>query len=109
MDFGTVRFRNPYFRMQEMPVRPLPIVARKKPFPWHIVVFLAPAVLIYTVFMIYPLADSLRLSFFTQDARNVEAFAGLQNYVRLLTDGEWAPRFWNALQNNLIFFAVHML
>src|SRR5205814_2097242 len=83
-----------------------PTVPRKKPFPWHIVVFLAPAVLIYTVFMIYPLVDSLRLSFFTQDQRNVESFAGLQNYVRLLTDSNWAPSFWNAFKNNLIFFAA---
>src|SRR4051794_530515 len=86
-----------------------PTVSRKKPFPWHIVVFLAPAVLIYSVFMVFPLVDSLRLSFFTQDQRNVESFAGLQNYVRLLTDDNWAPSFWNAFKNNLIFFAVHTL
>jgi raffinose/stachyose/melibiose transport system permease protein len=86
-----------------------PIVRHKKPFPWHILVFLAPAVLVYTVFMIYPLIDSLRLSFFTQDQQNVETFAGVQNYVRLLTDGNWAPGFWNAFKNNVVFFAVHML
>src|SRR5437868_8006124 len=86
-----------------------PTVAHKRAFPWHVLVFLAPAVLIYTIFMIYPLFDSLRLSFFTQDAHNVESFAGLQNYVRLLTDDNWAPHFWNAFRNNLIFFAVHML
>src|SRR4051812_42172654 len=84
-------------------------VRRKKPFPWHIVVFLAPAVLIYTLFMIYPLVDTLRLSFFTQDQFKVETFAGLQNYVRLFTDDNWAPGFWNAFKNNLVFFAVHML
>jgi raffinose/stachyose/melibiose transport system permease protein len=86
-----------------------PTIPHKKPFPWHIVVFLAPAVGIYTIFMIYPLIDSLRLSFFTQDGRNVETFAGLQNYILLLTDDTWAPRFWNAFRNNLVFFAVHML
>ncbi|MFL5732024.1 MAG: carbohydrate ABC transporter permease [Chloroflexia bacterium] len=90
-----------------MPVRRT--VAHKRPFPWHIVVFLAPAVLIYTVFMVYPLVDSLRLSFFTQDEHDVETFAGLQNYVRLLTDANWAPAFWNAFKNNLVFFAVHMV
>ena len=83
--------------------------ARKKPFPWHIFVFLAPAVLIYSLFMIYPLFDSLRLSFFTQDVRNVESFAGLQNYVRLLTDADLSPRFWNALGNNVVFFIINML
>ena len=36
----------------------------RKPFPWHIVAFLAPATLIYTLFMIYPLIDSLRLSLY---------------------------------------------
>lgn len=82
---------------------------RKKPFPFHILVFLAPAVAVYTIFMIYPLVDSLRLSFFTQDAQTVETFAGLQNYVRLLTDPLWAPRFWGAFRNNFAFFAVHML
>src|SRR5438105_13405472 len=86
-----------------------PTISRKKPFPWHILVFLAPAVLIYTTFMVYPLIDSLRLSFFTQDEHNVETFAGAQNYIRLLTDGNWAPGFWNALRNNLVFFAVNML
>lgn len=84
-------------------------VGRKKPFPWHIVVFLAPAVLVYTVFMIYPLVDSTRLSFFTQDEHKVETFAGLANYVRLLTDSNWAPHFFNAFRNNLVFFAVNLL
>jgi raffinose/stachyose/melibiose transport system permease protein len=59
--------------------------------------------------MIYPLLDSLRLSFFTQNAQNAETFAGLQNYVRLLTDPLWSPRFWGAFRNNLVFFAVHLL
>ena len=35
---------------------------KRKPFPWHIVVFLAPAVAIYTLFMIYPILASLWLS-----------------------------------------------
>jgi len=33
----------------------------------------------------------------------------LQNYVTLLTDADWASRFWNAFKNNLVFFGVHML
>lgn len=77
-------------------------------FPWHIVIFLAPAVIIYTVFMVYPLLDSLRLSFFTTTA-NERVFAGLQNYVRLFTDENWSWNFWNAFRNNIIFFVIHML
>ncbi len=80
---------------------------RRKPFPWHIVVFLLPATLIYTAFMIFPLIDSMRMSFFATAPGQPDAFVGLQNYVTLLTDELWSPRFWNALKNNFIFFAVH--
>ena len=82
---------------------------RRKPFPVHILVFLAPAFLIYTVFMIYPLVDSLRLSLFAPSGEGGAVFVGLQNYVKLLTDPNWAPRLWNAIQNNFLFFLVHML
>ncbi len=79
---------------------------KRKPFPTHIIVFLAPAVIIYTVFMIIPLIDSLRLSFLSNDTGQ---FVGLQNYFTLLTDELWADQFWNAFQNNIKFFIIHML
>jgi raffinose/stachyose/melibiose transport system permease protein len=83
---------------------------RGKPFPWHIVLFLVPALAVYTAFMIYPLIDSLRLSFLGGPQSELPgAFVGLQNYKTLLTDDQWEPRFWGALKNNLLFFAVHML
>jgi len=82
--------------------------SHKTPFPWHIVVFLAPAVIIYTLFMIIPLLDSLRLSFFTT-IDNKEVFNGIQNYITLFTDSNYAPRFWGALKNNLVFFAINMI
>lgn len=81
---------------------------RRKPFPFHIVVFLAPATLIYTLFMVYPLADSLRLSLFAPAEGGGETFAGFDNYVRLLTDDRWSERFWGALKNNFVFFVIHM-
>ena len=81
---------------------------RRKPFPVHVLVFLAPAFLIYTVFMIYPLVDSLRLSLLAPSEGGA-VFVGLQNYVKLLTDPNWAPRLWNAIANNFLFFFVHML
>ena len=46
----------------------------RKPFPTHILVFLAPAVIIYTIFMVFPLIDSLRLSFFTITDQEKEIF-----------------------------------
>jgi raffinose/stachyose/melibiose transport system permease protein len=59
------------------------------------------------MFMIYPLVDSLRLSLFAPGSEGTEAFVGLQNFVKLLTDELWKPRFWGALKNNFIFFFIH--
>ncbi|MFN8597051.1 MAG: sugar ABC transporter permease [Anaerolineae bacterium] len=82
---------------------------RKRPIRTHIFVFLAPAVIVYTLFMVIPLIDSLRLSFFTTNVNNQEVFNGVQNYQTLLTDPQYAPAFFNALGNNLKFFIIHML
>ena len=83
--------------------------AGRKSFPTYILVFLAPAILIYTIFMVYPLVNSLRLSFFASNAAHQEIFVGLQNYVKLFTDDNFAPRFRGALVNNFVFFLVHVL
>ena len=82
---------------------------RRRQFPWHLVVFLGPAVVLYTAFMVFPLFDSLRLSLFGPGGSGLGQFVGLDNYIRLLTHSEWAPRFWGALANNFVFFAIHML
>lgn len=79
-----------------------------KRFPVHILVFLAPATIIYTLFMIYPLADSIRLSMFTADSAGITSYVGFENYRTLLLDPDWSSSFWNAFKNNFIFFGVHM-
>ncbi len=88
--------------MQTPPTHP----KKRKPFPTHIIVFLAPAVLIYTLFMIYPLIDSLRLSFISNETGG---FVGFENYKTLFTNDLWSVRFWGALKNNFVFFLIHML
>ena len=80
----------------------------RKPYPWHIVVFLAPALLVYTAFMIVPLFGTLNLSLF-RTADGVRAFAGLDNFRTLFGDPRWSASFWNALANNSWFFVIHML
>jgi raffinose/stachyose/melibiose transport system permease protein len=80
----------------------------KKPFRWHIIVFLAPAVLVYTAIMIVPLFGTLQFSLF----RNVsgdQTFVGLDNFRTLFGDPNWSKGFWNALGNNVWFFIIHML
>ncbi len=79
-----------------------------RPVRWHIAVFLAPAILIYSLVMVFPLAATLYQSFFSRvDGRSV--FVGLANYATLFGDAVWSHTFWNALRNNIWFFAIHML
>ena len=79
--------------------------------PWttYIVAFLAPAAIVYTIFSIYPLADTIRFSLYAADKTGAVHFTGFANFVTLLTDTHWAGPFWNAFRNNLIFFAIHMI
>jgi raffinose/stachyose/melibiose transport system permease protein len=75
---------------------------------WHILIFLAPAVFIYTAVMILPLFGTLQLSLFTKTETG-SAFTGLDNFRKLFGDKIWSKPFWNALWNNIIFFIIHML
>jgi raffinose/stachyose/melibiose transport system permease protein len=79
-----------------------------RPFRWHIGVFLAPAVLVYTLVMILPLFGTLQLSLF-RTVENAQSFVGLDNFRTLFGDPRWAATFWNALWNNTWFFIIHML
>ncbi len=83
-------------------------MAFRKPVRWHIAVFLAPAVLVYTAIMIIPLFATLNLSLFTTVDR-VSSFNGLGNFRTLFGDPRWSESFWNALGNNTWFFIVHMI
>lgn len=80
----------------------------RRPFRWHILVFLAPAVLVYTMVMIVPLFGTLQLSLFNVTDR-VPHFVGLDNFRTLFLDPRWSETFWNALANNTWFFVIHML
>lgn len=80
----------------------------KRPFRWHIAVFLAPAVLVYTAIMILPLFSTLQFSLF-REVEHQQVFVGFENFKTLFGDARWSDSFWNALKNNSWFFVVHML
>jgi raffinose/stachyose/melibiose transport system permease protein len=72
--------------------------------PW---VFLAPALVIYSVVVVYPMLFSAYLSFFRWDGvAPKKIFVGFQNYVTLLTHNEV---FWIALKNNAIWLIAALL
>jgi raffinose/stachyose/melibiose transport system permease protein len=72
--------------------------------PW---LFLAPAVLIYSVIVIYPMLYSAYLSLFRWDGISpTKVFVGLENYVILFTQNDV---FWIALKNNAIWLVAALL
>lgn len=70
--------------------------------------YLIPALLLYSIFMAYPMIDSVRLSLFA-GTTGTRAFVGFDNYSRLFTDPLISKRFLNAFGNTWVFFAFHML
>ena len=75
---------------------------------WDWCFYLLPALVVYTLFMAYPLLNSLRLSFFTGSGFELSRFIGFDNYIRLFKDPQISERYWGAFKNTWIFFAVHM-
>lgn len=62
----------------------------------------APFILIYIVFLIYPTLRVFQLSFTNSDLSGEGAYNGFQNYVKLFTE----PTFWTALVNTLYFILL---
>jgi raffinose/stachyose/melibiose transport system permease protein len=73
-----------------------------------LVFFLAPAVLVYSAFSIYPLVTTIFNSLYLRQPDGAYVFNGLGNFHTLLTDTTWSVPFWNAFRNNFIFFLIHM-
>lgn len=65
-------------------------------------VFLAPSLLTLAIFNVWPLINSLRLSFTNSSGFGTPEWVGLANYQRLLND----PAFSNALINTLYYTAA---
>ncbi|RJS45919.1 carbohydrate ABC transporter permease [Nocardioides cavernaquae] len=68
-----------------------------------VLVFLAPALLVYGLAVLAPIIQSLILSFYEWDGITDRSFVGLDNYRRMLTDD---PIFWRAFVNALVYLAV---
>jgi putative chitobiose transport system permease protein len=61
--------------------------------------FLAPALALIAVFVLYPIASVVYYSFTSYDIVRPPEFIGLDNYRQLIAD----PTFWKALTNSLVY------
>lgn len=69
--------------------------------------FLLPAMVIYAVFFLYPIAQAFYISLFRWSglSQNRE-FVGIDNFHRLFTDD---PVFWMSMKHNLIFLVSSLI
>ncbi|MDM5340395.1 sugar ABC transporter permease [Fictibacillus enclensis] len=58
--------------------------------------FLAPAIIVYILYVLYPIFTTLLYSFYKWDGVGAGEYVGLQNYINLLSDNV----FWTSLTNN---------
>ena len=69
--------------------------------PW---LFLAPGLFMFTVYVLWPIVQSITLSFYdwnglyNQDGEFSGTFVGMGNYAELMTDPAFEVSLWNNLK-----------
>ncbi len=67
--------------------------------------FLAPGIVMFIVYVILPIFESVWISFFDWDGLGPKTWVGLGNYTELLGD----DAFYTSLQNNVIWLVLYLL
>jgi multiple sugar transport system permease protein len=70
--------------------------------PW---LFLAPGIVMFVLYVIFPIFQSIQISFYKWDGLGPKTFVGLQNYRDLIDD----ESFYTSLKNNLIWLLLYLL
>lgn len=70
--------------------------------PW---LFLAPGLIMFAVYVIIPIFQSMWISFFDWDGLGERVWIGAANYAELIDD----DAFYTSLRNNLIWLVLYML
>ncbi|QJF51698.1 carbohydrate ABC transporter permease [Roseobacter ponti] len=63
--------------------------------PW---LFLAPAILFFAFYVIWPIYQSIVISFYDWDGLGEARFIGMENYVELMDDSAFEVSLWNNLK-----------
>ncbi|MCW3473494.1 carbohydrate ABC transporter permease [Limobrevibacterium gyesilva] len=70
---------------------------------------LAPALVVMTLFVAWPLLAAFRYAFYGFNGLAAAQFVGLQNFREVLTEAPFAAWTWRAFQHNVIVFTVLMV
>ncbi|PMH46689.1 sugar ABC transporter permease [Vibrio sp. 10N.286.49.B3] len=76
--------------------------SRIKIAPW---LFLTPAIIVFSIYVVYPIFDSIALSFYQWDGLGEKRWVGLGNYQELFD----SAAFYTSLKNNLLWLIFFML
>lgn len=70
--------------------------------------FPVPALVIYLVFVIYPIVSAFFYSLYDWDGMTRGAYIGIKNFIHLFTLEPFNDMFWRAFKHNVIYFTVEM-
>ena len=70
--------------------------------PW---LFLAPGLIMFTIYVLAPIVQSIWISFFDWDGLGAKKWIGVANYVEMFDDKD----FYTSLKNNFIWLALYLL
>ncbi|WP_299917640.1 carbohydrate ABC transporter permease [uncultured Roseobacter sp.] len=68
--------------------------------PW---LFLAPAILFFAFYVIWPIYQSIAISFYDWDGLGDATFVGMANYAELMEDSAFEVSLWNNLKWLLLY------
>ena len=71
--------------------------------------FIAPAFLLFTTFIVYPMLSAMKFSFFDWNGLLQGDFVGIANFRTLFTRYPYNEQVWDALGHNLYFFVLTMV
>jgi multiple sugar transport system permease protein len=69
------------------------------------VLFLMPGLLMFVVYVIVPIFQSVNISLYAWDGLGAKEYVGISNYVELMDD----EAFYTSLKNNVIWLVLYML
>ncbi|MEM7267690.1 MAG: sugar ABC transporter permease [Pseudomonadota bacterium] len=70
--------------------------------PW---LFLAPGIAMFLVYVVWPIFQSINISFYDWDGLGEKTWIGVENYVELVDD----DAFYTSLWNNVLWLVLYML
>ncbi len=80
----------------------LPTINQRTIAPW---LFLAPGVLLFVIYVILPIFQSMAISLYEWDGLGERTYIGVGNYTELMDD----EAFYTSLKNNVIWLVLYML